>query len=259
MKLLIAFISLMALLLAACTKVIDVDLNSTDPRLVVEGRLSDSGDSAVVRLSRTVNFSDPNTFPEVANATVSITDENGTIYPLEPTEPGLYQLNDFNGVPNSAYTLTIATDDEVFTSTAFMPMPVPIDTIVILTSPFGNPFISVEFTDPPAMPNYYRLLLSINGKARNRIYIIDDRLQDGQQLSASLFGVPASKLTPGDTIAVTLQSIDRNVYEFFRTLLQLNSGQPTTSPANPLTNMSGGALGYFSAHAETRMTVVLEE
>jgi hypothetical protein len=45
--------------------------------------------------------------------------------------------------------------------------------------------------------------------------------------------------------------IDRNIYNYFFSLLQVsagNGGFQTASPDNPVTNITGGALGYFSAH-----------
>jgi hypothetical protein len=50
--------------------------------------------------------------------------------------------------------------------------------------------------------------------------------------------------------------IDKNVYNYFFSLLQVtgnNGGFQSASPDNPITNISGGALGYFSAHTVSRV------
>ena len=60
-----------------------------------------------------------------------------------------------------------------------------------------------------------------------------------------------NKLAAGDSLRVEMQNIDPGVYEYFRTLNLILSSNPvvTTTPANPKSNFSGGALGYFSAHS----------
>jgi hypothetical protein len=50
------------------------------------------------------------------------------------------------------------------------------------------------------------------------------------------------------------------VYEYFRTLnLILTTGAaPSTTPANPKSNFSGGALGYFSAHSRRVLRIKVQ-
>ena len=60
-------------------------------------------------------------------------------------------------------------------------------------------------------------------------------------------------LYDGDTITLQLMSIDLPAYDYFRTLI---SGQ--SAGANPVSNISGGCLGYFMASGITHAdTVVL--
>jgi hypothetical protein len=46
------------------------------------------------------------------------------------------------------------------------------------------------------------------------------------------------------------------VFDYFNSLALMNDGQ-SASPANPLSNIQGGALGYFSAHTVQRRTVII--
>ena len=68
------------------------------------------------------------------------------------------------------------------------------------------------------------------------------------------------KVNKGDTITIELLSIDKAAYDYFHTLSEiLSSDQSPTSlaPQNPLTNLSGGALGYFAAYTvDTRKIVI---
>ena len=62
----------------SCQKVIDVDLNSSSPHIVIEGYISDQPGPYWVRISQTVNYNQPNTFPPVSGATVTLSDNIGS-------------------------------------------------------------------------------------------------------------------------------------------------------------------------------------
>jgi hypothetical protein len=55
-----------------------------------------------------------------------------------------------------------------------------------------------------------------------------------------------STLNAKDIIEVEMRCIDRNTCRYFTS--PQDSQNNATTPANPPTNISGGALGYFSAH-----------
>lgn len=244
----------------ACQKVIDVDLNSADPKMVVEAELSNQDTLFQVRLTQTLGFTELNEFPPVSNAEVSLSDEQGNLFVLSENEPGVYVLDQPQATPGTSYTLSILQGENELTASSFMPEPVVIDTIEVLETGFGESrFVNVRLLDPPGVDNFYRYILFSNGERQDDLYITDDRLRDGQAIDNGLFGLPQDRLSQGDTIRVVLQSIDRNVFEYFRTFLSLNSGQPTTAPANPLTNIEGDALGYFNACSETEMTVIIPD
>jgi len=69
------------------------------------------------------------------------------------------------------------------------------------------------------------------------------------------------KVVVGDAIHVEMQCIDQNVYTFYSALLQLSGGGPGggITPANPPSNISNGALGYFSAHTVRKKSVVIQQ
>lgn len=55
------------------------------------------------------------------------------------------------------------------------------------------------------------------------------------------------RIKAGDIITVEMQTIGKDVYDYFFSLDQTLS-QSVATPANPVSNISGDALGYFSAH-----------
>src|ERR1700722_4665701 len=59
------YIIIGVLFIASCQKVINIDLNSASPAMIIVGNVNDQPGPYTVTLSQTVNFSQPNTFPAV--------------------------------------------------------------------------------------------------------------------------------------------------------------------------------------------------
>lgn len=237
----------------SCQKVIKVNLNGSDPQYVIEGNVTDLTDTQTVTISRSVNFSETNQFPQVTGAIVTITDETaGVTDTLKEVHPGTYKTSKMTGISGHAYHLYINANGRVFTAVSTMPNPVAIDSIGTEKSVFGGDDLYAKpyYTDPIEEGNRYRLTQSVNRKKIKGWDIRSDEVTNGQTAKFPLFydtdDDQNPKINVGDSIFVTLQTIDQKVYDFYRTLEQTMS-QNSTTQANPLTNIAGGALGYFSA------------
>jgi hypothetical protein len=254
------------LLFSACEKPIDIDLNSSDPKIVIEGAISNVSGNCTVKLTRSLNFDEPNEFPPVSGAFVKISDDTGNTVMLNEISAGIYGTAALPGIPGRTYKLEVTDDGEVYTAISKMPFPVVIQSASIeeaISVPFE---IIARFQDPPGISNYYRLTQVIERGGSSDIIVDDDRLQDGSTiaLSTALISGIAFNGTPslksGDSVTVALQAIDRDVYEYLRMLNELQQedllGQPA-SYANPTSNISNGALGYFNAYSETSKTIVI--
>ena len=64
-------------------------------------------------------------------------------------------------------------------------------------------------------------------------------------------------LKKGDIVTVWLESVDKGVYDYFRTAGR-EDGQ-SASPSNPVSNISNGALGYFSASAVRKISLTVDK
>jgi hypothetical protein len=143
-----------------------------------------------------------------------------------------------------------------------MPQPVSIDTL--LAEEFSGPhasgiMIEAQYNDPAGIANFYRFILFIN-EIEELAKIADDRLQDGEVITTPIFSQPDQGLAAvGDIVTVYMESIDKKVYEYFRTLEQMSGGQRggAVSTANPLSNINNGALGYFKACTVRSKTIVV--
>ena len=128
-----------------------------------------------------------------------------------------------------------------------MPLPVEIGAIYFQKSLFSdNIYPAINFADPANIHNYYRLVYSINNIQKPEINVTDDRLNEGKIIAYVIRPADEeTKLKKGDNVSIWLESVDQGVYEYFRTAGR--EGGQSASPANPTSNISNGALGYFNA------------
>jgi hypothetical protein len=266
------FIIASLVLFTSCTKVIDIDLNSSDPQLIVEAKISDDAtEKAEVRLNQSINFDQSNTFPAVKNAFITILDQTSNVTDtLKEASAGVYQSSKLTGKIGHTYLLTIKTGSKILTSTATVPRKVILTDIEMRAqSLFGNTSYATipKFVDPKGIGDNYRFILSINGKLKNDIAVINDELSDGAPNGRPIFRGAQSDdtkdgfLKVGDTVQLEMQCIDKGVYDYFNTLASGGGGGPSggTTPANPVSNIKGeGVLGYFTAHTKQIKSVVIK-
>ena len=254
--------------LSSCQKVINVDLNSAAPEIIIEGGVSNQVGSYSINLSKTVNFSDSNVFPPVTGASVTINDNAGNSEILSETSSGVYTTSTLQGTVGRTYTISVTANGKNYQAVSTMAAPVAIDTLVQQnTTGFGggtgnniNKSVHVVFTDALGVVNYYRLVEIVNGVRLNTISITSDDLRDGQIMEQRLRGGSGIKLQTGDLVTVQLESIDKNVYNYFRTFNEASGDASfsSSSPANPISNLSNGALGYFSAYSVTAKSIIIQ-
>ncbi len=246
--------------LSACTKVIEVDIDQAPARVVIEGEVTDGVGPHIVHLSKSVGISDANTFPEVQGAFVRIADDEGNADTLLETAPGYYATQNLLGRPTHSYTLTVTVGAETFTATSTMPVLVPMDTVFNLNaSIFGQtryPVI-VLLQDPGGEKNQYRFITSVNGNRQSGSISQNDDFFNGQGAQIFLQGVGAN-VSVGDTIRLDMQCIDGSVYEYFSSFGSGGGPGGSSAPANPYTNITGGAMGYFNACATDAKTIVIQ-
>ncbi|WP_224996207.1 DUF4249 domain-containing protein [Cesiribacter sp. SM1] len=251
------------LLLAGCEKVIEVDLNSASPKYVIEAVVTDGQGPQQVRITQTKNFDENNDFEGVGTAQVTIADDAGNSSLLSYTGGGLYETTALAGVPGRTYYLTVNAGEETFTATSAMPEPVALDSLYIEEfTTFGDPvkIPYISYNDPPVIRNYYRYLLYVNNVRAKSIYINTDDRNNGSPVERPLpyfEGGDEDRLKAGDIITVEMQSIEQAVYDYFFSLDQTIE-QDAATPANPVSNITGGALGYFSAHSTQTATLEVE-
>jgi len=248
---------------ASCQKVIDIKANAFTQRYVIEGELTDAPGPHSVKVTRTRSVTDDNSFDAVNDAQVIITDRtNGDIDTLRLNTDGEYRTTKITGMSGHTYGLRVLIGTEVFTAESTIPtVAVDIDSMYVDKSQFGEDrFVIPVFTDPAGRGNYYRMKQWLNGRLIKGSWLRDDNARDGQTYKSPLryqTGEDNSdpKINNGDSVRVELQSISKQSYDYYRTLDDV-TGYSFTTPANPLTNLTGGALGVFATGLSRTKAIV---
>jgi hypothetical protein len=249
------------LLFLSCKKTVTLKLNNVPPAIVIQGEVTDAPGPYTVTINQPVDFYANNTFPPISGATVTITDGHGVADLLTETSPGTYSTHTLVGIQGFTYTLTAEVQGQHYTAVSTMPQNVNLDSVTFQSnSGFGKTRISAiaDFQDPPNIKNYYQFIEYINGVQLTKdLFVFDDRLSDGRYINYTLYN-DSSYLVAGDQLQVNMYSVDSNVYNYFYQLNQSNGGGAfDASPANPTSNISNGAYGYFSAHTINSAQVIV--
>ena len=258
-KIILAFIGL--ILVSGCEKVVDIDLNTMEPKLVIDAAIKwqkgTVGNVQTIKLSTTNSYYD-NQIPIVSGATVFITDANNNVFNfVESNVAGSYVCSNFTPVLNRNYTLTVNSNGSTYTATETL-KPVPqIDRIEQInnTGFTGNVIeIKTYFTDNGTTQDYYLFKFKPTYTAIPIYFAQEDISFQGNQI----FGLYRNdKLEPGQNFEVTLSGISRQYYNYMRILISIagnnSGGSPFQSPAATVrgniintTNDANYPLGYFS-------------
>jgi Domain of unknown function (DUF4249) len=186
---------------------------------------------------------------------------------LKEASAGVYKSAKLFGETGHTYFLSIQTEGKTLTATSTMPRKVKLDSVEIRAQAFFgsvNYQIIPRFVDTKGIGDNYRFVLFVDGKMKNDIFVVTDELSDGNPNGRPLFRGRSSDTTEnikiGNRIDIEMQSIDKSVYDYFNTLAG-ESGGPgggSSTPANPITNIKGGALGYFAAYTKQTKGVVVK-
>lgn len=272
------YISIAALLvpmLFSCEDVIELDLTNVPPQVVIEGFVTDRDGPYTIKISTTADFYEPNSFNPRSNAVVRIFDDTGNEDTLTETDTGIYETSTLQGTRGVTYTLEVELDGNTYTATSKMPEQlIPLDSV---TTAFEEEslffdegyYATAYFNDPPGIDNFYRLQVLVNGEV---YFFIDEDDEEAVPEEDINFWLTNDKFTDGnlqdyefphtlkvgDTFEVTLQHLDETTFDYYRTLVDVINGGGV-APSNPISNMEGGALGYFGAFSVTENSVVVQD
>lgn len=249
----------------ACEKVIEFDLNNSNEAIVIEATMTNNKLPFKVLVSKTTPYFGTKKSNLVSGAKVSARSEKGKVKYFEETSPGVYELNNIIALPGYWYIIDVAYDGITYSARSFMNEPVPISEVGISYfngyGIFDSGYkINTFIRDPENAENYYKLKFYVNGQPSNdsgESSLYSDQLFNGKPIGLSQRSLVYKET---DTLIIELQSIDKAAYDYFSTLESISwtDIQQSATPANPISNFSNGALGYFSAYTFERRTVIIK-
>lgn len=241
---------------SACEEVIALNLNDAAKKYVIEATLTNQANGAKVLISETKSYADENDFLGISGAIVEITDETGnTIRLTESAKKGIYTNAFLKGIPTKNYKLKVIVGGQTFTANSTMPTVVKLDDIYAYElNLFDGPrlYTHIRYTDPKDVKNFYRFLEYKNNVYTKSIMVASDEFTDGKQINRTIFPYKfddESRLRKGDKIKLEFLTIDEPIYNYWFSVKDgAQRASDSAAPANPVTNIKGGAVGYFSAH-----------
>lgn len=261
---------LVCISLVSCEDVIDVDLESSNPRLVVEASIvwqkGTSGNEQKIRLSKTTDFFS-NVVPIVSGATVTVSSNSSTFNFIEVAGTGEYICTNFIPIIGNSYTLTINDGGQIYTGTEiFQPAPT-IDTIEQNNQGgFLGDEIELKFIyqDNGNENNFYLQQFNSNILLLPEYDVVSDAFFQGNEM----FGLFSNEdLIAGSEVKFTLHGISERYFNYMNVLLGVsgnNGGGPFTTPPATVrgnvinqSNSDNFPFGYFSlSEIDTKTYIV---
>lgn len=264
-RFLLLFIPLLLVVFFACEDVINIDLKDVEPQIVIEGTITDQPAACMVKISKTGDYFEPSTFPAVSGAIVKIMDDAGNSETLFEPETGIYISDSLQGIPGRTYTLTVIAEGKEYTANSVMPHSLHLDSLSYEYQSGGFGADKKEgyklhcyFIDPAGIDNYCRFKVYKNEELVKGFFLYHDKYTDGNRIDFSHLG---ELFDLNDTLRVELLTVNEATYDYLSTLEKVsgigNQG-PSATPANPNTNLSNDALGYFGAFAVRADNIIIQ-
>jgi len=252
----LTYILILTISLSSCTDIIDIELNSANQTLVVEAKITDQDSPAMVYLSHTTDYFNPNEPERVTGAIVKLSNSSGQSAQLVEMDPGVYQSSYFKGISGETYTLSIEEGDQIYEAQSSLPTKVKIDSLVVEWFASFNPndslgggyMLNCWYTDPVDEANFYMFTaekLNISDtqepdsrRPSSRI-LMSDILSNGKPSLMNLNRRGFYEI--GDTVLVEMISIDQSMYKYLDQLGEVSGGGPSfgsSAPANPQNNIN---------------------
>ncbi len=264
-------------LFSSCEETIELDLDQTEERVIIEGLVSTQSDKNFVKISKSSPFYVAGSTPRVTNAVVTVSNQEGQVFTMvhnpgnHPDSSGIYIPDPpFSGVVGHTYFLEVSFDGLIFTGSDKMAPVIAIDSLAwgLSTSGFPNldepeHIYEVLLYAENVIPDRNFLLFkfyrndTITGPETNSIFTADDQL-----IGDKIEGLSAPVLfAKNDTARVEIYSLSQPAFVYYNDLFNVlnnDGGLFSPPPANPRTNLSNGALGFFQASALSTDSIIVD-
>lgn len=273
---------------SACTEPMDrseFDIESAEAVLVVDGIITDEAKAHFVKLTTTTSLFDDNDVPLVSGAIVTLDDGFEAIQLQEKVEkPGYYYTpDDYQGVVGRTYSLNVSNIDmdrdgkkDEYTAGSTLNDVPPIDKLDLEYNEFYKTWtIKLYAQEPGQTEDFYAFSFKVNGTDEFDNYgdfgYTDDAIVNGMNLDGfPIFQIaeedesgyiPIVTLKDDDWVTLEMYGITEHFFEYLVAVdMETSPKMPMFSgpPANPETNLSNGAFGYFAAFSVVRDSIQVD-
>ena len=258
---------------SSCEEVIIIDVEQTPSQLVIDALVTNVDTTHMVRITRSIDFYSSGVV-NVEDGIVSVTDNFGNTYNYTHNPEGYDSLNGyyfsdqrFTGQVNGIYQLNVTVNSVNYTASDTLKPVTTIDSLSIAIDEHavdnpdheeGDYQVILYAKEPQETLDFYYFKFYRDGtlEVDNNVFVFEDRL-----LGNSLDGLPSPVyFAEGELATVELYSLTRVQYIYFSDLANIlnnDGGMFSPPPANPRSNISGGALGLFQVSGVSRRSILI--
>jgi hypothetical protein len=256
----IIIIITLALSAFSCTEVVDVDLDTENPRLVIEAGINwekgTIGATQKIKLTTTTNYYN-NNVPVVSGAIITVTNSTNFVFNFtENPGTGVYVCTNFVPVLNETYTLKVISNGKTYIATETM-TGVPTIKNIVQENNAGISSNDIRirclYDDPANVDNFYLFRYIYPRKAKPDLYADEDQFYRGNEFFSSSFN---DDLKQGDVVNIRHSGLSKKYFNYMTILLSISGSQgggpfqspPVTVRGNIINtnNQDDFPFGYFN-------------
>ncbi|MDC8005013.1 DUF4249 family protein [Aureisphaera galaxeae] len=269
------------LVFSSCEDVVDVDITTEEPRLIIDALVrvdtSEANTQMFVRVAETNSFFEALPPTELSQMTLLNMDNPMPAIFFGEVEPGLYATTiSTETLMQDTWVLQINFDRIIFVAFATFQPTSPIESI---TQGDGSVFdeddteVIVSFTDNGDRADFYLFDFDFGN-----YLVTEDEFYQGQNFEFSYFY--EEELNPGDEVEISIMGVDQELYNYMDKLIEQSDrgfGLFETPAAtvrgnfvnatdidnieifNNVNSPDNFALGYFAIVQEHKQTFTIQE
>ncbi|ADR21833.1 hypothetical protein MATR_05340 [Marivirga tractuosa] len=273
---------LAVLLSWSCQEIIDLELDQSEPKLVIEGNLTNERVIQKIKISESLNYYDTSELAPYTEAVVRLmdVDYNSLFYFTYSSEDSVYQSNSpFGLAVGQEYIIQIEAKEELLEVKGHVLENATLDSLYYLSAE------ELEALGQPVFGDGY--FMFVNGKLNNEgieyfklEVTVNDTLRNSRNdfsnsvLTSEFFGSEFQALpVPGsfeedDSVVLELYTLNEDVYQYYVEFINLlfnDGGVFSPPPVNPdsniknLTNPENEPLGFIQFSSIQRRSLVIKK
>ena len=199
----------------SCEEVVDVDLEQSEPRLVIEASLlwdKEAGNEQeqIIKITTTAPYFDTE-IPPATGAEVTVSTPDGKEYIFSEISPGIYKSTNIPIAREGNYELSVVYNDQLYIATESFYSVTNLEEVV-QGNDGGFSSEDTEFrlfySDPAGVDNFYLFRFSHDNIA---LQIYSDEFTDGNRSFAYFSD---ENVESGDEVGFDIQGISEGFYEY---------------------------------------------